>query len=242
MIANQSFGFVGRLDSKGETTADPLNMPLHLLATDDRRRNRLFTHAGPLQRNDPRLSQVSQRTLLGETMGANRNDVIRAGDERSGAVFSSCRRYRYRLWRRWAFGPSVLWILLNPSTADERSLDPTVTRCRNFSQTWGFAAFDIVNLFAWRAIEPADLFRAHDPVGSANDAIIQDAVDRTGFIVLAWGNHGLRRGRARDVLSPLAKRRSVLYCLRLTSEGQPAHPLYLPGICTPMPYKVDDRD
>lgn len=168
--------------------------------------------------------------------------MIRAGDERSGAVFSSCRRYRYHVWRRWAPRPSVLWIMLNPRTADELTLDPPLTRCRNFSRTWGFPAFEVVNLFAWRATAPADLFRAHDPVGSANDDALLEAVDRTGRVVLAWGNHRLKWGRAMEVLSLLAKRRRAPYGLRLTSEGQPAHSLNLPGTCTPMPYTVDGHD
>lgn len=110
--------------------------------------------------------------------------MIRAGDERLGAVFSSCRRYRYHVWRRWAPRPSVLWILLNPRAADERTLDPPLTRCRNFSRTWGFPAFEVVNLFAWRATAPADLFRAHDPVGSANDDALLEAAIAPG--VLSW--------------------------------------------------------
>jgi hypothetical protein len=132
--------------------------------------------------------------------------------------------------------------MLNPSTADELTLDPTVTRCRNFSRTWGFPAFEVVNLFAWRATAPADLFRAADPVGPANDHAILDAANRAGVIVLAWGNHGLKRGRAMEVLSLLAKRGRALHCLRVTSEGQPAHPLYLPRTLAPMPYPADGHD
>ena len=68
------------------------------------------------------------------------------------------------------------------------------------------------------------------------------AADRAGLIVLAGGNHGLKRNRAMEVLSLLVGQKRALHCLRLTSEGQPAHPLYLPGTLSPMPYKVDGHD
>ena len=50
----------------------------------------------------------------------------------------------------------IMWIGLNPSTADEQQLDPTLRRIRGFSQTWGFTAFVITNLFAYRAMRPDD--------------------------------------------------------------------------------------
>ena len=66
------------------------------------------------------------------------------------AQFSSCRKYRYVLERKWDNAlPNVLFIGLNPSRADENSDDPTIRRCINFAKTWGFGGFHIVNLFAF---------------------------------------------------------------------------------------------
>ena len=51
-------------------------------------------------------------------------------------TFSPDRRHRYGLVHRWnpLFGDKlVLWIGLNPSTADEAKLDPTLTRIAAFS-------------------------------------------------------------------------------------------------------------
>jgi hypothetical protein len=94
------------------------------------------------------------------------------------AVISPCGRYRYRLDRRWADGPSIAWIMLNPSTADSNTDDPTIRRIRAFSQAWGFGALTVVNLYAWRATDPRDLWQAPGPVGPENDAYLVEACTR----------------------------------------------------------------
>ena len=44
----------------------------------------------------------------------------------SGAVFSDCQRYRYRLWRTWDSSKKPLvMVMLNPSIADADQNDPT---------------------------------------------------------------------------------------------------------------------
>ena len=78
-----------------------------------------------------------------------------------GATFSRCGRYRYSLWRRWEEdAPYVLWICLNPSTADAEEDDPTLRRCMGFAQDWGYGASYTANLFAWRATKPQDMMKA----------------------------------------------------------------------------------
>lgn len=43
-------------------------------------------------------------------------------------VLSACRRYRYTAWREWIGGDGYVLLLgLNPSTADERVDDATLT-------------------------------------------------------------------------------------------------------------------
>lgn len=70
---------------------------------------------------------------------------------RSGAIFSDCERYRYRLWREWEPAlPTLAFLLLNPSTADERVNDPTIERCQRRAVTWGYGRLEIVNLFPLR--------------------------------------------------------------------------------------------
>ena len=79
----------------------------------------------------------------------------------SEAVISQDERHRYSLTRRWGDGPRVCcWIMLNPSTADATTDDPTIRRCIGFTHAWGYDALTVVNLYAWRATDPADLRNA----------------------------------------------------------------------------------
>src|SRR5436190_16744965 len=66
--------------------------------------------------------------------------------------------YRYLLWRSWDRArPRLLWVFLNPGTADGRADDPTLRRCIGFSQAWHYGGLEIANLFAFRTPRPADL-------------------------------------------------------------------------------------
>lgn len=65
---------------------------------------------------------------------------------RSDAVFDASQRYRYGLWRCWDPGrPTVNFLMLNPSTADQYPLDPTVTRCLRYAQRWGYGSLIVTN-------------------------------------------------------------------------------------------------
>ncbi len=148
------------------------------------------------------------------------------------AVFSSCRRYRYEWMHRWSDGPYCLFIGLNPSTADEQRMDPTIRRCIGYAWRWGFGAVHIANLFAWRETDPDILKLQPHPVGAGNDAALRRLASGAGLIVAAWGTHGSHRNRAADVIEMLPR----LHALRVNRDGSPAHPLYLPGALTPVEY------
>jgi hypothetical protein len=148
----------------------------------------------------------------------------------SGASFSACRRWRYLLWRRWNESrPAANFLMLNPSTADETTLDPTCARARDFAERWGYGALIVTNVFAWRATDPADMKAARDPVGRGNDRAILAAAREAALVVCAWGNHGAHLGRAARVRELLGQAGIALHALRVNANGEPAHPLYLPG-------------
>lgn len=153
------------------------------------------------------------------------------------AVISDCGTYRYLLTRRWESGPSMLWIMLNPSTADAETDDPTITRCIGFARAWGFAGLEVVNLFAFRSSKPAVLKKAELPVGAHNNEHIRDAADRHGRIVCAWGatTWPLAKARALTVRAMLSA--FPLLCLARTKDGAPQHPLFVKGDtqCQPWP-------
>lgn len=154
----------------------------------------------------------------------------------TGATFSPCREYRYRLWRRWdASRPSVCWVMLNPSTADEETNDPTVERCSRRALSWGYGAIEVVNLFALRSTDPKYLARHADPVGPGNDEAILAAARGAGLVICAWGEHGNLGRRGRTVSSLLADAGLAAHALKLSKSGQPCHPLYLPYSLQPTP-------
>lgn len=141
------------------------------------------------------------------------------------AVMSECGRYRYRLRREWLGGEGdVLFIMLNPSTADAERDDPTIRRCVGFARRWGFRRLWVGNLFAWRATHPFDLVRAPDPVEPDNDEHLIGMAANAEVIVAAWGSYRALRGRDKDVRQIIGG----LECLGVTKRGHPRHPLYLP--------------
>jgi hypothetical protein len=110
-------------------------------------------------------------------------------DDSSGwADLSPCGTYRYLLGRRVGEGDrTALFMMLNPSTADATEDDPTIRRCTGFARREGCGVLEVVNLFAYRATDPAELRTAPDPVGPANDHHIKAALGRVALVVVAWG-------------------------------------------------------
>lgn len=147
----------------------------------------------------------------------------------ASAVFSACDRYRYRLTRHWEpDGPTVAFVMLNPSTADEMVADPTVRRCIGFAKREGAGQLVVVNLFALRSTDPAQLARADDPIGPGNDQHILTAARDASLVVAAWGAHPAAADRADDVRAMLTAIGHPLYRIGPpTKDGHPRHPLYL---------------
>lgn len=187
---------------------------------------------------------------------------------RKGATISACGKYRYRLWREWrGFGrddtwtwwteddgspsvdgagerlgepKSVLFVMLNPSTADGDEDDRTIRRCVGFAQAWGYDRLDVVNLFAWRSTDPREMLAMTakgDPIGEYNQRAVQLAVQEAGIVVCGWGAHGGHIDQDETVLGWIEDAGGVPHALRVTKEGYPTHPLYLPGALVPVPYK-----
>lgn len=155
-------------------------------------------------------------------------------DNRRGAKFSDCREYRYRLWRTWDVGkPTLAFVMLNPSTADEVKNDPTVRRCIGYAKDWGYGTLVVGNIFALRSTDPQGLYEHDDPVGPENDEHLREIVSEADKVVAAWGSHGEYQGRGREVAEMLE---GELVALDTTKAGQPNHPLYQPKDTEPEPY------
>lgn len=161
------------------------------------------------------------KTLLGET---------------ATATFSEDRAYRYRLTRTWdPAAPVATFVMLNPSTADAFTADPTVRRCIAFARRWGCGGLAVLNLFALRSTDPRGLHDHADPVGPGNDAVLTDwaqthaAAGAAGPVVAAWGGYGVLHDRGAAVAALLIAQGVRLQALAITRGGQPGHPLYLRG-------------
>lgn len=148
------------------------------------------------------------------------------------AEISKCGRYRYLLTRRWdASKPSLIFIMLNPSTADHQKDDNTIRRCIRFARDRGFGGVTVGNLFAFRATSPKDMKAAADPIGPDNNGYLASLFiigqQHNVPIIAAWGTHGSFKNRDKAVQYLGEKAGSKLQCLGTTSSGNPRHPLYV---------------
>ncbi len=144
------------------------------------------------------------------------------------ATLDESRIYRYVLIRKWGNNDDnfVNFILLNPSTADEKFDDPTIKACITFAKSWAYDGFYVTNLFAFRATKPKNLKKASDSIGPLNNHYIEEIAKKSKKIVIAWGNHGGFKQRDKEVLQILAKI-CTPYCIQKLKKGYPKHPLYV---------------
>jgi hypothetical protein len=145
----------------------------------------------------------------------------------SSAVISNCGKYRYSLKRdisNYTLG-KVTFIMLNPSTADASLDDPTIRRCIGYAKDWMMSKLEVVNLYAYRATDPKELWKVEDPVGEDNNLYIQNALYTSDLVVCAWGNNA-KLDRVGEVIG-IIKEFTTPHYLELSKTGQPKHPLYL---------------
>jgi len=156
---------------------------------------------------------------------------------RTGAYFSNNRKYRYTLFRIWDSEKQyAVFIGLNPSTADETQNDPTVTRCINYAKAWGYGGLYMLNIFAYRATDPREMKKAASPIGDENNHWILHVCNRAGIIVACWGTHGTFLNRHKEILKLLDLHN--VWCLGVTKDNIPKHPLYLKSNLEPVMYKA----
>ena len=148
--------------------------------------------------------------------------------DRFRAMFSTCRKFRYVLEIPIGDGPSGVFWMLNPSTADAQKLDATVARCLHRARGWGWGMLTVLNLFAVRATEPKNMKAADDPEGPLNDWAVRQVLRRKPKAVVAgWGADGAYRDRESWAERTALENGAALQCLGLTKYGHPRHPLYL---------------
>lgn len=144
---------------------------------------------------------------------------------KSSAVMNHDRTHRYELWRSWDESkPTIMFIGLNPSRADETFNDPTITRCINFAKSWGYGSMFFGNLFSLRSPDPKQVEKDTKAARTiSTDMRLCGMRDASETHVLCWGSWKFIEEREQQVVEmfPDAK------CFGLNQDGHPKHPLYL---------------
>ena len=164
----------------------------------------------------------------------------------SGACFSKDRRFRYALWRRWDNGSTIAFLLLNPSIADENKLDNTLRRCQGTAHDLGYAGFEVANIFPLVSTDRSQVIKTDDRDGELgkNHEHIEEMLGRCGELVLGFGHEISKPGLRyvvkdlRELFERLGKKgMPTPKALKVTEQGLPQHPLYLPKGLIPKNYK-----
>ena len=145
--------------------------------------------------------------------------------DKDGAVFSDDRKYRYALFRIWdAESPSIMFIGLNPSTANEQDNDPTIRRVMSFAKDWQYGSVCMLNLFALVSPNPKDLLTCDDPIAD-NDTWLENTATKCNVVVFCWGAFPQAKERAKKIMGMFPD----AICLGINKDGSPKHPLYIHG-------------
>ncbi|MGL5953282.1 MAG: DUF1643 domain-containing protein [Providencia rustigianii] len=155
------------------------------------------------------------------------------------ATISECNKYRYDLFRIWdETKPYLMFIGLNPSTADHELDDPTIKRCIGFAEKLDFGGVCMCNLYALRATNPSAMMSSESPIGSDNDMYVKKHALSAGMVIAAWGNHGCYLNRDKEILDIL---NVDVFALDINKSGQPKHPLYIHSDNEPKIYRPKNR-
>lgn len=157
------------------------------------------------------------------------------------AVISPCGKYRYQLFRQWdSTLPNVLFIMLNPSTADADLDDPTITKCIGFAKLWGYGGLFVANLWAYRATDPKEL--KHNPeiisedcfkLRQVNNSFIALMSEQCKDVIFAWGtDKNALPFRTEQIIKKFPNGKAIT----ISKHGKPCHPLYLKKTLTPIPF------
>lgn len=138
--------------------------------------------------------------------------------------------YRWWLFRRWSDKPIIIWIMMNPSTADHTKDDPTIRKVIRYYTKWGHGSILVLNIYAFRSSNPENLPQVmREAVGRLNDwwirVLFNFAVRKRIPVICAWGvKHEVRGTQVRRIAVDVGLK---LRCLEVALNGEPKHPRFL---------------
>ncbi len=140
----------------------------------------------------------------------------------SGAIFSDCRKYRFILWRVWDKTKDyIMFIGLNPSSANEYKDDPTIKRVQKMAYNWGYGGVYMLNLYPYITPHPKNLI-LNNKYFDANEKWINIVNEKCKDIVFAWGSFKEAKNKSDRIIS-----RYKGLALKINNDGSPRHPLYV---------------
>ncbi|HSV48399.1 MAG TPA: DUF1643 domain-containing protein [Ramlibacter sp.] len=156
------------------------------------------------------------------------------------ATFSKCGTYRWTLSRTWDSRPPLLTCMFNPSTADGKQDDPTISLLCHIAAHNGFGGIVVVNgipLCSPRPAEAVDMVNTWDKRQAwyerdalvSNTATIQTECERAGAVLLAWGALADRCAlwfeHVIEEIECALPEGVQIYFLGKTAGGYPKHPM-----------------
>ena len=138
------------------------------------------------------------------------------------AEFSIDKKERYSLNREWDKSKSkILYIMFNPSLADDKNDDPTIRRLINFTKKFNYGGFLVGNIFTTITPNPKELDKSKGMSDKNFEELIK-LINKVDQIVYAWGS---------SIEEPQLLKKLVLNpkCFGKNLNGTPKHPLYLPS-------------
>ena len=138
------------------------------------------------------------------------------------AEFSIDKKERYSLKREWDKSKNkILYIMLNPSLADDKNDDPTIRRLISFTKKYNYGGFLVGNIFTTIAPNPKEIDKSKG-ISVKNFEKLLKLINKVDQIVYAWGD---------NIEEPQLLKELVLNpkCFGKNLNGSPKHPLYLPS-------------
>ena len=138
------------------------------------------------------------------------------------AKFCYTKKNRYFLKREWDRSKGLLlYIMLNPSVADDTNDDPTIKRLINFSKKFNYGGFLVGNIYSTISPNPKEVDKS-DEISDKNLVELLKLINQVEEIVYAWGNNACEPEFLKDLVSNPK-------CFGKNLNGSPKHPLYLPS-------------
>ena len=151
------------------------------------------------------------------------------------AKFNSARTKRYFLYRKWSEKPTTVWIMLNPSVADEKYDDKTISKCIKFSKCWGYGGFYVINLCSDISTCPKKIInklKTNQKIDPTSLSYIKDVIkNNNNVIYCAWG-FGISTPKWLTIIL----KNKTIKALELSKLGTPKHPLYLDSKLIPVKF------